>query len=249
MRNPIRTQEQLDKAVENLNPIERDIWDAIAKCGCPLKKDIQENMTMSIDFDKFSEILDDMCDRGILEEVWYKFFQRRLRKSAKKEDYPKLRYGYISPEGVFWPCGREGHHDLEYDLKQQGIIPDDMGKGIRKEETWLEANGWLKLTGAMMTEVEFTFEWIAKDDEYRSYEEDQKFEETAPRLNLTNAQIDFIREFKEAHNEPYVNFNYNWYRLSDLLNLLYSTRGAPDEMVLRKMSETSKEALEIEDEG
>ena len=95
-------------------------------------------------------------DNNLLEiKVYYKSVE------LEPEDITeggRKKYGVISPEGRFFECGYSGHNDLEYWLKQRGLIGD--------HDDPYDWYGWLKLTGSWMTECEFTFDENIEDFDF-----------------------------------------------------------------------------------
>lgn len=112
-------------------------------------------------------------------------------------------YGLISPEGLFYECDYAGHKFIEpylFDSGQFIHMFDEYAAG--------ENSGWLKLTGAMMVDVEFTFQFKPKI-KCRHREVNLSFYPTEP-------QINFIKEYAKFRNKSTINFNYDDV---DILNL------------------------------
>lgn len=110
-----------------------------------------------------------------------------MTESIKHTEYTS---GLIDRKGNFYPCSDEQHHYLEYKLQDEGLLKDTYRSA--------EKAGWLTLTTSQMTEVEFTY----------------NFEKS--KLGLTKKQIQAIKDYKLGKEEDFLNFNFNWYHISQV---------------------------------
>lgn len=111
----------------------------------------------------------------------------------------KYQYGVIDPKGNFYPCHYEGHNYLAQKLQSEGIIPADADS-----YSFFEENGWLMLTGAMLTDCEFTFNFNPEISVYG----DKGLEYNRVKRNLTKEQVQAIYDHKKARKEDTLNFNF-----------------------------------------
>lgn len=116
-------------------------------------------------------------------------------------------YGAISPNGDFFECEYSQHHYLSHELLEHGKFKDS-SDGYSA----FERNGWLKLTGAMLTDCEFTFEFEVS---YNNYS-DGKFEKIKKHFRITPEQIAAMKAYKLAQGSTKINFNYHEYDLDEL---------------------------------
>ena len=118
----------------------------------------------------------------------------------------RYEYGVIDPNGHFYACHYEGHNWLAQFLQRRGVIPEN-----RDEYNYFEEEGWIKLTGAMLTKCEFMFE-------FNPQVRDSKTNELI-RISKspTGEQIEAIVKYKESRNQKELNFNFNDYSLVDFL--------------------------------
>lgn len=140
---------------------------------------------------------------------------------------PGRSYGAIAPDGKFYACGYSGHNNLEYWLRQRGLISDTplyTGGAF-------EYNGWMKLTGAMMTECEFVFDY-----ELTEWNRESKKETVLKANKPTKAQFDTVKKYIESKKREFVNYNYEWYKLEDL-DIIFEKGEVPHDFRYAKKDE------------
>jgi glutamate 5-kinase len=115
----------------------------------------------------------------------------------KEERYS---YGVIDPQGNFYPCHYEGHHWLANRLQKDGVIPEDADA-----YTYFEEQGWLVLTGAMLVDCEFTFNFHPEIKVYT----DKGLEYNKTEKTLTSQQVEAVLNYKSARNQTELNFNFD----------------------------------------
>lgn len=120
-------------------------------------------------------------------------------------------YGLIDPDGNFFECEYMGHASIEPELYNSGYF-----ENIFDDYRLPEMNGWLKLTGSMLTDCEFIFN--------ESHEEKVGWGKDAACINLnfklTQPQVDFILEYKRRQGSDTVNFNFNDYAVDTFVEQL-----------------------------
>lgn len=135
--------------------------------------------------------------------VPYKIVERQCRvKPTHVESITGKTYGLISPEGIFYECDCGGHKYLIPELFESGqfsVMVDDYDAD--------KHSGWMRLTGAIMTECEFTFDY--HDTHKIGYGPDA--ERIFFERKLTKPQIKFILDYNEKLGKTKFNFNYHDY--------------------------------------
>lgn len=134
----------------------------------------------------------------------------RLDNDITEDNRPK--YGVISPEGKFYECGYAGHNNLEFDLIQAGILKRTPVHGTTDA---YEYYGWVKLTGAMMTDVEFLFSEKVTDYDFSKQEDILLVEH-----KITQAQVDQIIAYIKSLDREHVNYNYEYYHIDDFAQVV-----------------------------
>lgn len=171
---------------------------------CSVKKLIIEDMV----FKKKMKVEENKNDLGI-------FFSYELRPdidiSVDITRDNRKKYGVIAPDGRFYECGYAGHHALEYYLSKRSVIADSPEYG----EHAFEYYGWMKLTGAAMTECEFTFDY-----EITKWDRETKIDTTLKENLPTKEQFETVKKYIESLGREHFNFNHQWYHLNDIEELL-----------------------------
>lgn len=139
------------------------------------------------------------------------------------EKATKWHFGLLSPEGKFYGCGYMGHRNLVCDLADVGILEN-------YDYCQIEDQGWIKYQDRLEDEcpMEFTFAFCSDKTVSRPAKEGEKSlfsvngvymidENVEVYHNVTQAQIDFILQFKKHQNKQSVNFNWHEYTLDDFV--------------------------------
>ena len=144
-------------------------------------------------------------------EVEYSYTLKEGLDLSSEIDTGFKLYGVISPEGHFYACGYTGHNNLEYWLKERGLI----GESPVYNTDSFEGYGWLKLTGSYMTECEFVF-----SEKLTKYNFDTKEDEILKEFKITAQQVEMIQKYIKSLGREYVNFNYHWYHIDSFPAIL-----------------------------
>lgn len=139
-------------------------------------------------------------------------------------------YGVITPEGKFYPCDYSKHNDLYWELKDKGIIID---KKQDNPSEFYEREGWLKLTGSMFTDCEFTFSHFYSEKFQRPAKEGEKSyfklgdvymidDHIRHDKAMTKQQIQAMVDYKIGKGESEINFNFHKYTLPEFLEKIES---------------------------
>ena len=202
----IGTQEQLEKFFEAHPTVVQDVYNTMLKApysSCSMDV-IMEYIETDYKEEDVKAGLDTLLKNDLAGEyMGGRYKSRRIRPAISPEDYDKCRHGYILPNGAFYNCGYAAHNNLAVDLQDQGIIPKKVDC-----YDYPDANGWLKLTAAMMSDCEFMFNFT---NETGHGDSKVKTEHT-----VTKEQIEFIKAYKLAHKETELNFQFSWYKVEDI---------------------------------
>lgn len=120
------------------------------------------------------------------------------------------KYGVICPKGKFYECGYTGHNNLEYWLSERSLISSGSSYKCNFEQ-----NGWVKLTGAAMTDVEFVF-----TEKLTEYDFDTKDVITLNTFKLTENQVNTMIAYIKSLGRELIHFNYEFYTIVDFPKIL-----------------------------
>ena len=135
--------------------------------------------------------------------VGYEYESNPKLDLTSKIDTGEKQYGAIDPKGNFYVCGYAGHNLLEHYLCEHNLLQEN-------DKDAFSFSGWMKLTGAMMTTVEFIFNFVIRDYNF-STREDKIIKEN----KLTKEQINAVVSYIKSQDRCLVNFNYSWYNIED----------------------------------
>lgn len=129
-------------------------------------------------------------------------------------DIGEKQYGVICPKGNFYACCYAGHNNLEYWLQQRNLIGEVRGYGTDA----YEMEGWVKLSGAMMSTVEAVFQ-----EKVTEYDFGTKEDKVLATHKITKEQVDALVKYIKGRGKELINYNYYWYNIEDFELILTTT--------------------------
>jgi len=162
-------------------------------------KDVAEYCNFEYEEEIIQKVFEDLEKLGLVfESIGKRWSFIYFRDPLPKIKYELAEYGFILPNGDFYHCEYSGHNNLAADLQNQGVIPKD----IYDYYKFPDENSWLKLTGAVLSDCEFLFNFHS-EDKRNIYK-------------ISKQQIQFIIDYKKSKNQRLFNFNFYSYNIKDI---------------------------------